>query len=247
MAAVASVVMCGMLIVLARRRERAVVRRLARLLAAERPARRRRCLHQVLGWGKDWIPVAVAGLTCWVMIGGLAGCVVGLAAAIGVRKWLRRRHQADGTETGTAGDSDLPLAADLLAACIAAGAAPDEAAAAVGESLVGPIGERLARIAAELRLGAEPAAAWGQLAEIPGGREPARCLARSGVSGAPAAESVTRLAVGLRAEQARTATARARTAAVLITAPVGLCFLPAFLALGVAPVVAGLADVLLGG
>ena len=36
-------------------------------------------------------------------------------------------------------------------------------------------------------------------------------------------------------------------AAVLVTAPVGLCFLPAFLAVGVAPVVIGLADGLLNG
>ena len=34
---------------------------------------------------------------------------------------------------------------------------------------------------------------------------------------------------------------------VLITAPVGLCFLPAFLAVGVAPVVIGLATGLLHG
>ncbi len=37
------------------------------------------------------------------------------------------------------------------------------------------------------------------------------------------------------------AEARAQRAGVLITAPLGLCFLPAFLVLGVAPVVIGLA------
>jgi pilus assembly protein TadC len=39
----------------------------------------------------------------------------------------------------------------------------------------------------------------------------------------------------------------ARRAAVLITAPVGLCFLPAFVAIGVLPVVIGVAGGLLGG
>jgi pilus assembly protein TadC len=33
----------------------------------------------------------------------------------------------------------------------------------------------------------------------------------------------------------------------MITAPVGLCFLPAFITVGVLPVVMGLADGLLGG
>jgi pilus assembly protein TadC len=50
-----------------------------------------------------------------------------------------------------------------------------------------------------------------------------------------------------RAERGRTATARARRAAVMVTAPLGLCFLPAFLAMGVLPVVIGLADGVLGG
>ncbi|NJA60175.1 translation initiation factor IF-2, partial [Streptomyces sp. NEAU-H3] len=43
------------------------------------------------------------------------------------------------------------------------------------------------------------------------------------------------------ARWARGATAAARRAGVLVTAPLGLCFLPAFLILGVAPVLLGLA------
>lgn len=62
---------------------------------------------------------------------------------------------------------------------------------------------------------------------------------------APAAEAVSRHAADLRADRARKAAARAQRAQVLITAPVGLCFLPAFLAVGVAPVVIGLATGLL--
>ncbi|MEU2660681.1 type II secretion system F family protein, partial [Streptomyces sp. NPDC007325] len=140
----------------------------------------------------------------------------------------------------------LPQAADLLAACASAGAGPGEAAEAVGRSMGGPLGERLLRTAAELRLGAEPAEVWGRFGAIPGAEGLARCMERAGVSGAPAADAVARHAAGLRAASARTATARARRAQVLISAPVGLCFLPAFLAVGVAPVVIGLASGLLG-
>lgn len=55
------------------------------------------------------------------------------------------------------------------------------------------------------------------------------------------------IAAEARADWARTATERARRAAVMVTAPVGLCFLPAFIAVGVAPVVIGLAGGVLGG
>lgn len=139
----------------------------------------------------------------------------------------------------------LPLAADLLAACIAVGAGPREAAEEVGESIGGPVGDRLARTAAEIRLGGEPAEAWGRFAEIPGAGPLARCLHRAGSTGAPAAEPVARLAESMRTERAAAAVARAHRAGVLITAPVGLCFLPAFLMVGVVPVIIGLAGDLL--
>jgi hypothetical protein len=45
----------------------------------------------------------------------------------------------------------------------------------------------------------------------------------------------------MRAELVDGAQASAQRAGVLITGPLGLCFLPAFLVLGIAPVVAGLA------
>ncbi|MDV9193770.1 type II secretion protein F, partial [Streptomyces sp. SR27] len=59
--------------------------------------------------------------------------------------------------------------------------------------------------------------------------------------------AVARQATALRSARARAAAIRARRAQVLISAPVGLCFLPAFLAVGVAPVVIGLATGLLDG
>ncbi|MGW1270142.1 type II secretion system F family protein, partial [Streptomyces sp. NPDC002491] len=58
---------------------------------------------------------------------------------------------------------------------------------------------------------------------------------------------VARLAADTRAGWARSATARARRAAVMVTAPVGLCFLPAFIAVGVLPIVLGLAGGVLEG
>ncbi|MER7400874.1 type II secretion system F family protein, partial [Streptomyces sp. NPDC000151] len=115
----------------------------------------------------------------------------------------------------------------------------------VGGSLRGPVGERLRQTAAELRLGGEAAASWGRCAELPGARELGRCLARAGISGVPAVESVSRIAADLRSEWGRAATEAARKAGVLVTLPLAVCFLPAFLTVGVAPVLVGLAQDLL--
>lgn len=200
---------------------------------------------------RQWAAVLGAFLTGWFLVGGSAGWAVGSAAAYGAWRWQRvRLGQAPrvvAEEAAKAAESmrQLPLAADLLAACISAGAGPREAAEAVGESLGGPVGEQLVRTAAEIRLGGDPAVAWGRFGAIPGAAALARCLDRAGSTGAPAAEPVARLAEAMRAERASAAVARAQRAAVLITAPVGLCFLPAFLTVGVAPVVIGLTGGLL--
>ncbi|MFJ9704819.1 type II secretion system F family protein [Streptomyces sp. NPDC101234] len=221
------------------RRRRWARHRVAELLALERTEKH----SDVTGAVRRWLPVV--GVVCggWVLVGGVVGALLGLGAAAGLWRW--RRRDGDGeraTEAETAEAArQLPLASDLLAACIAAGAGPVVAAQAVGEALGGPVGEGLARGAAEVRLGGEPADAWRRLAALPGADALARLLERADESGLPAAAPVARLASDARAEWARSATARARRAAVLISAPVGLCFLPAFIAVGVLPVVIGLA------
>ncbi|MET7554595.1 type II secretion system F family protein [Streptomyces albidoflavus] len=203
----------------------------------------------------------------WLVGGGVLEVLAGGAAGWWAHRWMARREE--GRATGRAPgpgrrppgllpawargaarpavDARLPLAADLVAACVAAGAGPVEAARAVGASVGGAVGQGLARAAADVRLGGDPEAAWRHVAEVPGASALARCLQRAAASGAPAAEPLARIAAEARADGNRAATERARRAAVAVTAPVGLCFLPAFLTLGVAPVVIGLASGLLRG
>ncbi|PJM95805.1 hypothetical protein CG719_11495 [Streptomyces sp. CB01373] len=232
-------------------RERSARRRTAALLGTERTAeeaRRSRAWLRATSGLRQCLPsVGVAGAG-WVLVGGLTGLVLGLAGAAGMWQWRRRtasrpEAESDAAEAGR----QLPLAADLLAACVAAGAGPVIAAQAVGEALGGPVGDALARGAAQVRLGGQPADAWRGLASIPGAAALARLLERADESGLPAAGPAARLAADVRADRARTATARARRAAVLVSAPVGLCFLPAFVAVGVLPVLIGLAGGLLSG
>ncbi|MFE6226719.1 type II secretion system F family protein [Streptomyces sp. NPDC057854] len=195
------------------------------------------------------VRAAVTGgvLGSGLFLGWPAALAAGAGGVLGARWWMRRTAASRVPPGEREAVRRLPEAADLLAACASAGAGPAEAAEAVGRSMGGPLGERLLRTAAELRLGGDPAEVWGRFGAIPGAEGLARCMERAGASGAPAADAVARHAAGLRAASARTAAARARRAQVLISAPVGLCFLPAFLAVGVAPVVIGLASGLLGG
>ncbi|MFF4059176.1 type II secretion system F family protein [Streptomyces sp. NPDC001668] len=231
------------------RRERTVRRRLGELLAAVEDTDAGRPLFGGRELVRRWLPVLGVGCAGWALVGGVAGVVVGLVVATGLWRWRLRRPADVGAGEADAREAarQLPLAADLLAACIAAGAGPVIAAQAVGEALGGPVGEALARGAAEVRLGGEPGEAWRRLAATPGAGALARLLERADVTGLPAAGPVAGLAADARADWGRAATARARKAAVLVTAPVGLCFLPAFIAVGVLPIVVGLAGGVLGG
>jgi pilus assembly protein TadC len=96
-------------------------------------------------------------------------------------------------------------------------------------------------------LGADAATAWSvpqELASTPVKDDVLsllRLARRSAASGAALAQGVTELAAQSRLAAAHRAAAAAERASVTIAGPLGLCFLPAFVCLGVVPVVVGLA------
>ncbi|MGD1242054.1 type II secretion system F family protein [Mycobacterium seoulense] len=149
--------------------------------------------------------------------------------------------------------NDDPLAVasclDVLAVCLGAGMAVATAAAAAATSAPPTLAHVLRRAADLLALGADPVVAWSV---TPGARPDAhveallRLARRSASSGAALAEGVAELANQSRHDVAHAATAAAERAGVLIAGPLGLCFLPAFVCLGIVPVVAGLAGDVLG-
>jgi pilus assembly protein TadC len=114
--------------------------------------------------------------------------------------------------------------------------------AAVAGAVDGPLGAELAEVAARIRLGADPAAEWLALAREPVLAPLGRAAARASASGAPVAATLARLARDQRRTARAAASARARTAGVRAVAPLGLCFLPAFVLLGIVPAVAGIAQ-----
>ena len=186
-----------------------------------------------------------AGLAVVGVIGKWWALPAGVAVAFGADRYLRRLEPAEVRAARLRAVADLPLCADLLAAALRGGAPVDRAAAAVAEALGGPLGERLARAARSLRLGAEPAEAWAQLSGVTGAERLVAAAIRSTSSGGALAGALLRLADDLRADRSVAAEAAARRAGVLIVLPLGLCFLPAFVLAGLVPVVvAVLGDVL---
>jgi pilus assembly protein TadC len=215
----------------------AVRRRLTRL--GVRPATPRRRPDPVR------LGATLGGLATAVVLGGWFGLAAGALVAIGLDRVLRRFEPATARRRRVREANDLPLAADLLAAALRAGAPVDRAVAAVAHALGGPLGERLGRVGRTLLLGGGPEEAWAHLAPVAGADRLTAAAVRSSASGAALAGALTRLADDLRADRATAAEAAARRAGVLIVLPLGLCFLPAFILAGLVPViVAVLGDVL---
>jgi pilus assembly protein TadC len=139
---------------------------------------------------------------------------------------------------------------DVFAACLTSGMAVSSAAAAAAPSAPHRLAAVLDRAADMLALGADPAAAWANsgLPLDSHGDALLRLARRSAMSGAALAQGVADLADQSRHDAASAADARAQRASVLIAGPLGLCYLPAFVCLGIVPIVAGLAgDVLRSG
>lgn len=194
------------------------------------------------------LAAAVAGISLALLLPFPVGLVAGVTAAVaGPRLAGRLEPRAVQAERERL-LADLPLVLDLLAACLAGGAALGDAAVAVAEAVPGPAGRRLGRVSAALRVGSPPGEAWLALA-AGSSDDPlhpaARALARAADGGAPVASAVARLAAEARADARGRGERAVRQVGVQTVAPLGLCFLPAFVLLGVVPVVVGLAGPLL--
>nr|WP_275889349.1 type II secretion system F family protein [Nakamurella flavida] len=95
-------------------------------------------------------------------------------------------------------------------------------------------------VAAMLALGAAADTAWRPADADPRLADLAGAARRSADGGSALARAVREHVTALRGESAAADRRAAGRSGVVITAPLGLCFLPAFLCLGLAPVVLGL-------
>ena len=137
-------------------------------------------------------------------------------------------------------------ALDVLSVCLSAGMTVPAAAAATASFAPAALGALLRHAADLLALGADPDTAWQTGDADDSCAALARLARRSAASGSALAVAVAELAEQERQGVSHRAAAAAERAGVLIAGPLGLCFLPAFVCLGIVPVVAGLAGDIFG-
>ncbi|HEY5981036.1 MAG TPA: type II secretion system F family protein [Microlunatus sp.] len=163
-----------------------------------------------------------------------AGVAVSLAGAT-VLGWLeptatrvaRRRRIAD-----------TPQALDLLASCLAAGLPVRSALRAVVEVIDGPLADDLTQVLRLTELGHDDVSAWRTLARHEQLGSAALDLARSVETGSLLVESLLVHAELAREERHGQVEEAARRVGVRSVLPLMVCFIPAFLLLGIVPTVA---------
>jgi Flp pilus assembly protein TadB len=159
------------------------------------------------------------------------------------RRPIRERLPRFGSQP-VPSDPGLALALDLTAAALRAGQ-PLSAALQLGAPAAQAHSSELARVGRLLELGAAPHTAWQSLDRTPALAQLATSARRSADSGVRLADAFGRLAAELRADARAVAEGRAHRAGVWAMAPLGFCFLPAFVCLGIVPTIAGIAGQIL--
>lgn len=194
------------------------------------------------GWMLRYRPLwcLLAGLAGAVFVGGPVGPVVGAGAAVGTWVVIGRAEPPALRRRRERARADLPHVVGLLASALRSGAATGEAVRLVCTALPGAAADRLAPVSARLALGADPVQVWEQLADDDSLGPLGRALARAQATGAPVVRSVERLADELAAGARAEVEDRARAVGVKAALPLGLCLLPAFVLVGIVPLVAGL-------
>lgn len=133
---------------------------------------------------------------------------------------------------------DLPHVVQLLGIALGAGASVPSALRQVSAALPGRASEALQLARSRLALGVPPEQVWSDVA-CESGLEPlGRALSRADSSGVRIADAVRRLADELAREQRLEVEDKARTVGIRAALPLGLCLLPAFLVVGIVPVIA---------
>lgn len=185
------------------------------------------------------LAATAAGLAVTRFVDGPVGWLAGVAVAGGFLRWFQTLEGAAERLRQEQMVRDLPLVVDLLVACLRAGRAVSDALDAVADAWSGPLSRELRTASAQLALGGDPVAVWRTWANDPALEPLARAFARAARSGASVTATLEHAATDLRQRRRWAGQARARSVGVHTAAPLGLCFMPAFIVLGVVPTVIG--------
>lgn len=186
-----------------------------------------------------------AGFVVALAVGGVGGVVTGCLVSVAADRLLARANGAEPRRRRERREAALPGALDLLCVCLDVGLPPGPALGLVAPGVPLPLRSDLAAVCALYELGAEAASAWAEWRTDPVLGAVARTMSRSGHSGSALTAALRAVSAQIRADLDQRAESAARRAGVFVLAPLGLCFLPAFVCLGVVPTVLGIAaDVL---
>lgn len=161
-----------------------------------------------------------------------------------LRLWLSSRVTRPARDSAPAG---LPEVLELLAEALASGVPLVRALEILSDVSEQEVRTALDLVRGSLQLGAGEPEAWLHVRELPGWAAVAPDLAMAAESGASVLELLTVHAAELRREFASAAHRRARTVGVRAVLPLMVCFLPAFVLVGVVPIIVGLVSGFLGG
>jgi Flp pilus assembly protein TadB len=188
-----------------------------------------------------------AGLAATVLVGGAVGPLLGVVCAV-TAWWVTGRMESPAARRRRERlSAAVPHVVDLMAACLAAGLSPSAAVEQVSTAVDAPVADELGALTARLRLGVDPVAVWRDLSRHPQLGGLGRSICRAVETGASVAEAMQRLADDLRRRSRAEVEAKARAVGVKAAVPLGLCLLPAFVLVGVVPLVAGSVTALTGG
>jgi len=192
--------------------------------------------------------VAALGVAvgAWVLAGGVPGALAAPVAAAACWWVTGRMEPAAVRRRRERLVAAVPHVVDLMAACLGAGLSPSAALEHVADAVGPPARDELVAVSARLRLGVDPGTVWRDLARHPQLGGLGRALARAVESGASVADAMQRLSDDLRRTARADVESRARAVGVKAAVPLGVCLLPAFVLVGVVPLVAGAVGVLAG-
>ena len=211
----------------------------------------------------SWLPLLGLGLgvlmgsdPVGVLTGSILGALtglLGLGLAFAGRRWtaaLVHRAEVESTRAGHTGGEqalnaptvDTALVLELLAAQLRAGLAPLAALGALAEALNN---RPLHTVCQRLQMGSGWGSAWSGSAAGTFG-ELRDALAPAYTGGAPSTALLLSLADAHRLSERRAAERAAGKLSVALVVPLGLCSLPAFICLGIVPIIISLLPTLTG-
>jgi Flp pilus assembly protein TadB len=196
------------------------------------------------GWTRFLMSVG-GGVAVVFLVGGPLGSALGLAVGSLAWRFAGRLELRADKERRERIERIAPLVADLISDALAAGAAPSGALRIAADAAGSSAKEELAVFTSSLALGADPVGVWSDLSRHPQFGPIGRAFLRATESGASVTQSMRRSADDLRVADRTRREGAARAVSTKAAAPLGLCLLPAFVLIGIVPIIAGAAGMLL--